>query len=99
MPVSAVSRAAASDTDRAIGPGVSCVDEIGRIPVRLTSPTVGFTPTSELATAGLRIDPEVSVPMVTAASAAAAAAPEPELEPLGENATLYGLRTCPPRPL
>ncbi len=37
---------------RVIGPAVSWEAEIGMIPVRLISPTVGFTPTREFALAG-----------------------------------------------
>src|SRR3954447_15654054 len=79
------------------GPAVSCEALIGRMPVRLTRPTVGRRPTSPCAAAGLTIDPEVSVPIVIAARPAAAAAPEPELEPLGLASMSYGFRTCPPR--
>ena len=82
-PAITVSSAAASATVRASGPAVSWLAAIGRMPVRLTSPTVGFTPTAELATAGLRIEPQVSVPTVTAANPAAAATAEPALDPLG----------------
>ena len=53
------------------------------MPVRLMSPTVGLTPTTEHASAGLRMEPEVSVPTVIAARATAAATAEPALEPLG----------------
>src|SRR5439155_1221171 len=80
-------------------PPVSTVDEIGSTPLRLTSPTVGFTPTTELAVDGLRIEPDVSVPTVIVASAAAAATAGPELDVLGVWLASYGLSTCPPRPL
>ena len=45
---------------------------------------------------GLMIEPEVSVPIVTAASAAAAAVAEPEEEPLGFWSASSAFRTCPP---
>ena len=45
-PASAFSNIAASATVRVIGPAVSCETEIGMMPRRLTSPTVGFNPTS-----------------------------------------------------
>ena len=61
------SRIALSTTVRVIGPGVSRVLEMGTIPPRLSSPMVGLSPTSELAPAGERIDPEVSVPTAAAA--------------------------------
>src|SRR3954466_6412517 len=35
---------------------------MGTMPVRLTSPTVGLMPTRRFCEAGLRIDPDVSVP-------------------------------------
>ena len=38
-----------------------------------------------LAADGRRIEPEVSVPIVSAAGPAAAALPEPEEDPLGET--------------
>jgi hypothetical protein len=55
---------------------VSWEAEIGMMPVRLTSPTVGLRPTIPLTELGLTIDPSVSVPMPTAHSSAATAAPE-----------------------
>src|SRR5437764_61323 len=85
--------APASATEVAIGPAVSCVDEIGSTPLRLTNPTVGFTPTTELATDGLRIEPDVSVPTVIVARAAAAATAGPELDPLGVWLASNGLST------
>ena len=67
--------------------------------VRLTSPTVGFSPTSELAPDGQIMEPSVSVPTPTAAKLAPIAAPVPELEPQGLRSSAYGLRHWPPRPL
>ena len=61
------SRIAASVTVRAIGPAVSWSAVIGMMPSRLTRPTVGLMPTTPFAFAGLRIDPDVSVPIATAA--------------------------------
>ena len=43
---------AASRTERAIGPAVSWVSEIGTMPARLTSPTVGLMPTMPFAVDG-----------------------------------------------
>ena len=68
---------------RAIGPAVSCEAEIGMMPSRLTSPTVGFTPTTPLTEAGETMEPFVSVPMATTHKLAETAVPEPELEPEG----------------
>ncbi len=56
------------------------------IPSRLISPTVGLMPTSPFAVPGLRIEPDVSVPMPTAARLAATAMPGPELDPPGVSA-------------
>jgi hypothetical protein len=60
--------------------------EIGMMPLRLTSPTVGFKPTRLLSALGQTIEPSVSVPTVSAAKFAAAATPDPELLPQGERA-------------
>ena len=94
-----MSSAAASATDRAMGPAVSWLCAIGTIPVLLTSPTVGLMPTRPLTFDGETIDPSVSVPTPTAARFAATATPVPELEPEGLRSRAYGLRVCPPRPL
>ena len=64
--------------------------------MRLTSPSVGRRPTIPLAADGLMIEPDVSVPTVSAARPAAAADPEPADEPLGLTSASYGLRTWPP---
>ncbi|OGF98932.1 MAG: hypothetical protein A2Z86_01755 [Candidatus Glassbacteria bacterium GWA2_58_10] len=55
--------------------------EIGMIPLRLTRPTVGLSPTRQFTEEGPIIEPSVSVPTAAAHRLAAAAAPEPELEP------------------
>ena len=68
---------------RVIGPAVSWDAAIGRMPVRETRPSVGRMPTMPWAADGEMIEPEVSVPMVSAARPAAAALAEPEEEPLG----------------
>jgi len=68
-------------TVRAIGPAVSWSAVIGRMPSRLTSPRVGLMPTTPLALAGLKIDPEVSVPTATVTRFALTPMPGPELEP------------------
>jgi hypothetical protein len=57
------SAAATSDTLRAIGPPVSKLSASGMMPLRLSSPCVGFSPTMPFEVAGPRIDPPVSVPM------------------------------------
>jgi len=68
---------------RVIGPAVSNVAAIGMTPLRLTSPTVGFSPTTPQALAGERIEPLVSVPIAATQRLADTAAPDPELEPEG----------------
>src|SRR6476661_8824295 len=83
-PAIAPSTSAASVTERTIGPGTSKSGASGRIPNRLTSPSVVFTPTTPFASDGLRIEPEVSVPIVMPENAIDAATPEPALEPEGE---------------
>src|SRR6478735_9189514 len=82
-PAIAVSSAAASETLRAMGPAVSCECEIGMMPLRLTSPTVGLIPTRPAIDDGQMMLPSVSVPTPTAARLAAIALPVPELDPQG----------------
>src|SRR3954468_16566774 len=84
-PAIAPNTRAASVTERTIGPGTSKLGASGRMPKRLTRPSVVFTPTSEFASEGLRIEPDVSVPSVAPANAIDAATPEPALDPDGEN--------------
>lgn len=62
-------------------PAVSWVWLIGTMPVRETSPTVGFSPTRPFIEAGQLIEPSVSVPTAAAAIPAATAAADPELDP------------------
>src|SRR5262245_53247573 len=86
-------------TVRAMGPAVSWLWEMGMMPVRLTSPSVGLMPTSPQTPDGQTIEPSVSVPMPTAARFAEMAVPVPELEPHGLRSSTYGFLVCPPRPL
>src|SRR5262245_4044025 len=95
----APSTIATSRTVRPIGPAVSWVCEIGMIPARLTSPTVGLSPTRPQAFDGQTIEPSVSVPIAAAPRLAEAAAPDPELEPHGLRSRTYGFLHWPPRPL
>ena len=62
---------------------MSWLCEIGTIPRRLTSPTVGFKPTMPLIEAGLTMEPSVSEPTAAAHRSAATATADPELEPDG----------------
>ena len=82
-PARTVRSAAASATVRHIGPAVSWLWAMGMIPARLTSPTVGLSPTMPQAFAGLMIDPSVSVPTATTQRLALTATADPELEPDG----------------
>src|SRR5262249_34487888 len=59
------------------------------------SPCVPRRPTRLLCDAGMRIEPQVSLPIPTAAKLAAMAAPVPPLEPPGFRSSAYGLRVAP----
>src|SRR5215831_9230231 len=98
-PASGPSNIAASATVRAMGPGVSCDAEIGTIPDRLHSPTVGLMPTTPQTAAGEMIDPSVSVPIPAVAKPAATAAAVPELDPEALRSRTCGFRVSPPRAL
>ena len=74
---------AASRTVRVIGPSVSRLGLPRNIPNRLTSGSVGLSPTVLVCAAGPRIEPPVSSPIVTVAKFAAAAMPLPHEDPLG----------------
>ena len=78
---------------------MSWLAAMGTIPERETSPTVGLMPTTEFWLAGLRIEPEVSVPTATVHRSAVTATAEPLLEPPGLSAASYGFTTWPPREL
>src|ERR1700730_8617609 len=67
--------------------------------LRLTNPTVGFSPTTPLIAAGQVIDPTVWVPMPASTSPAATAAALPDDEPQGSRSSANGFRVCPPTPL
>ena len=71
----------------------------GIMPPRPTSPTVGFTPTTQFAEAGSMIEPLVSVPIPATHRLAAVATAVPELDSFGDRSSLYGFRVCPPRAL
>src|SRR6056297_3068536 len=90
---------AASFTVLAMGPAISCVNEMGMMPSRLTKPTVGFIPTIPLACDGQTMEPFVSVPMASMVRFAETATAEPELEPHGFLSKMYGFFVWPPTPL
>src|ERR1700723_4528551 len=92
----AVSRTAASATETAIGPAVSCTGDSGTMPVLLTRPRVGLTPTTPQALDGETIEPSVSVPTARGAKPADRPAAEPELDPAGVRASAYGFAVWPP---
>ncbi len=79
-PANAPKRMATSVTVLPMGPAVSCVADIGIMPVRLHSPTVGFNPTRPFTEEGETIEPSVSVPIAIVQRLADAADPEPALE-------------------
>ena len=62
---------------------MSCVCESGTTPSRLDKPSVPRRPTKLLCIDGIRMDPQVSLPIPAAAKLAAMAAPVPPLEPPG----------------
>ncbi len=88
---------AVSSTERAIGPGVSSVNESGSTPWVLIRPAVTLSPTIPHHAAGSLTEPPVSVPIATGASPAATATAEPLDEPPGVRCTAlsHGLRGVP----
>ena len=86
---------AASVTVRAIGPVLSSSQSSGAIPAILTRPRVGYTPTSALVAAGMRMEFPVSVPFPSTAMLAATAVTTPPLDPPGEKRTSYALPVRP----
>src|SRR3954447_1149189 len=94
-PAIAPRTSAASVTERTIGPGTSKSGASGKMPKRLTSPSVVFTPTSPFASDGPRIEPDRSAAGVAPADAIDAATPDPALDPDGENSGSCALITWP----
>src|SRR5258708_8012725 len=66
---------------------------------RLTSPTVGLSPTRPSTAAGQLTEPWVSVPIAPSTSPDATAAALPEDEPHGLRSSACGFRVWPPTPL
>src|SRR5690348_7910948 len=89
-PAIALKTAAASATDRVIGPIWSSDSPSGKTPWRLTRPQVGFRPTMPQAADGKRIDPPVSVPIEAKQSPAAVAIPDPLEDAPGHSAGSHG---------
>ena len=86
---------AVSSTRRVIGPAWSSDQLSGVTPCRLTRPYVGFSPTMPQTAAGPRIDPPVSLPIVSGTMPAATAAPEPDDDPAAVNSRPHGFFTVP----
>ena len=82
-PATTVSSAAASATERAIGPPTSLWAKSGMMPARLVRPMVGRMPTRSLCDEGPRMELPVSVPRPDSPRLAATAAAVPPLEPAG----------------
>ena len=74
---------------------VSCVGLAGSMPNRLTSGSVGRSPTRLLTAAGPRIEPPVSSPIPTSPKFAATPVADPPDEPLGLRVGSYALRMTP----
>src|SRR5690242_10124033 len=64
---------------------------MGTTACRLTRPNVGFSPTTPHVLAGLRIDPDVSPPIVAISIDAASAAAGPPLDPPALRERSHGL--------
>ena len=77
-------------TLRAIGPAVSCFDEIGMIPAPLTSPSLGLIPTMPFALAGHTIEPYSRCRPPRRRGSRGDHDPEPELEPQGLRSSDVG---------
>ena len=95
-PTVASSRSARSVTLRASGPAISNVWDKGTTPSRLDKPTVPRKPTRLLCADGIRIEPQVSLPIPAAARLAATVAAVPPLDPPGLRDMSYGFSVCPP---
>src|ERR1041385_2282745 len=69
------------------------------IPFRLTSSSVGASPTRLLTDAGHRMDTTVSSPMAQVTKFAATDVAEPALDMPGSRSVSYGLQNVPPNEL
>ena len=75
---------------------MSCVVDSGMMPSPDARPRVPRNPTRWWCADGIRIEPQVSLPMPKAPKLAATAAPVPPLDPPGLRSGSYGLRVWPP---
>src|SRR5438477_4830816 len=87
---------AASCTLRQIGP-VRILSPAPIIPFRLTSSSVGASPTRLLTDAGQRIDTTVSSPIAQVTRFVATEDAEPALDIPGSRSVSYGLQKVPPK--
>src|ERR1700738_4187925 len=94
-PVSAATNSAASGTLRASTPIVSSGSEIILTPTRVTKPKVGLYSTTPQDAAVRTIEPAVCVPNASGIIQSATAAAEPDEDPPGVCAGLWGLRVGP----
>src|SRR6185436_15422568 len=84
-----------SAAERASGPSLSIVHETAIAPWRLTAPYVGRSPVTPQNDAGVRIDPDVSLPIANGTRPAATAAAGPDDEPPDQNFVFHGVRAGP----
>src|SRR5262245_34340306 len=94
-PAIAASTRLASSTLRAIGPSLSIVQHRAIAPCRLTRPYVGRRPVTPEYADGVRIDPDVSLPIANGTSPAPTAEPGPLDEPPLQKPVFQGLRPGP----
>src|SRR3954447_16132596 len=76
---------------RHIGPSLSSVQAQAIAPWRLTAPYVGRSPVMPENALGVRIDPEVSLPIANGTSPAPTAAPGPLDEPPDQKPVFHGV--------
>ena len=93
-PVRTSSRAAASATEREIGPEVESPSSDGKGEVE-TRPRDGLRPKTPQQEAGILIEPPPSVPCASGISPAASAAAAPPLDPPGVSSGFQGFRVAP----
>src|SRR5690348_11126727 len=94
-PAMIASVAAQAATLVAIGPIESNDDDSGNAPSVGTRDLLGLNPTMPHKAAGIRVDPPVSLPIVTAHIPSATATAPPEVEPPGTRERSAGFRGVP----
>ena len=78
-----------------MGPSLSSVQQRAIAPWRETRPYVGRSPVTPQNAAGVRIEPEVSLPIANGTNPAPTAAPGPLEEPPLQNLVFHGVRPGP----